>query len=448
MILILENFSDTVKNISYFAVFLGLILITGTVPVQSFADVISPKQQMKLGFTLDQIICSEDMVKIVKSSSGEAACVKPSTAEKLSENGWANPLSVKTIEEIENEKIEEEESTGTINKIATLKQLSKKGTAGTSTNISGYAYVFEACSDSKIIRAPEIYVTSDSDTKSVKLGSALNPVACYTSSVLIKAADPNSITATLLNKGEISEKILMLETQITDLKSKITTAKQKLPTSDDQESTPENVSNIVTMKKDLKNLQDQLRRYLMVLYVPPDVKATKIDIPKTITGQPLSGMSASVISIDESVAKVESENDNLKRFNVVFEACSGTETIRLPLIDVVSDSDSVEVKLINRIIPESFQVGVTRINAMDSDTITTKISGNSGISKEIKTLENKIDAFEVSLGEKRDALGNLVSKKLDSNDEIIAEKLATEISELRSDLLESRTTLYGLMLKI
>ena len=98
------------KNISYFAVFLGLILITGTVPVQSFADVISPKQQMKLGFTLDQIICSEDMVKIVKSSSGEAACVKPSTAEKLSENGWANPLSVKTIEEIENEKIEEEES--------------------------------------------------------------------------------------------------------------------------------------------------------------------------------------------------------------------------------------------------------------------------------------------------------------------------------------------------
>jgi len=43
------------------------------------------------------------------------------------------------------------------------------------------------------------------------------------------------------------------------------------------------IYNLVTMKKDLKNLQDQLRRYLMVLYVPPNVKATKIDIPKTIT---------------------------------------------------------------------------------------------------------------------------------------------------------------------
>ena len=58
------------------------------------------------------------------------------------------------------------------------------------------------------------------------------------------------------------------------------------------------------MKKDLKNLQDQLRRYLMVLYVPPNVKATKIDIPKTITGQPLSGMSANLISVTESVATI------------------------------------------------------------------------------------------------------------------------------------------------
>lgn len=436
------------NRVNYFAMFLGVVLITGTVPTQSFADVISPRQQMKLDFTAEQIICAEGLVKVIKSISNQVSCVKPSTAEKLANTGWAKKLSAEKIEEIKNKTLKKGESAGTLNKIATIKQLSKKAIAGTSSLISGYVYVFEACSDSKLIRAPEIYVTSDSETKSVKLGSALQPASCYTSSVLIKASDPNSIIATLLNKGGISEKILSLETQIADLKSKITTAKQKIPKSEDQEPNAENLSNIITMKKDLKNLQDQLRRYLMVLYVPPNVKASKIDIPKTITGQPLSGMSSNLISVTESVANVESENGDLKRFNVVFEACSGKDTIRLPIINVSSDSDSVDVKLIDRIIPESCQVGITRINAVDSESIMTQISGNSGVSKVIKTLENEIDAIEVSLGEKRSALGLLVSKKLDSNGEKLSEELALEISELRDELLESRTKLYGLMLQI
>ena len=432
----------------YFAIFLGLVLITGTVPSQTFADVINPRQQMKLDFTPEQVICSEGLVKITKSVSGQVSCVKPSSAEKLSERGWAKSLSAEKIEEIETKKLKKGESAGIIKKIATLKQLSQKATAGISTSISGYVYVFETCSDSKIIRAPEIYVTSDSDAKSVKLASALNPDACYTSSVFIKAADPNSISATLSNRGEISKKILSLETQIADLKSKITAAKQKIPTTDDQAPNPENISNIATMKKELKGLQDQLRRYLMVLYVPPNVKATKIDIPKTTTGKPLDGLSTNLISVTESVAKVESENGDLKRFNVVFEACSGKETIRLPIINVVSDSDSVDVKLINRIIPESCQVGITRINAVDSDSIITQITGNSEISKVVQTLENEIDSFESTLSEKRSALGNLVSKKLDSDGQTQAEKLASEISDLRADLLESRAKLYWLMLKI
>lgn len=435
-------------RITILALFSISILLTGSVGISSFADVISPRQQMKLDFTAEQVICSENLVKIIKSTSGKVSCVKPSTAEKLADKGWAKSLSAEKIKEIETKKLKKGESAGTITKIATLKQLSKKVITGTSTSVSGYAYVFEACSNSKLIRAPEIYVTSDSDAKSVKLGSALNPSSCYTSSVLIKAADPNSITATLLNKGGVSEKISTLETQIADLKSKIASAKQKIPTSNDQTPNPENLNSIVTMKKDLKNLQDQLRRYLMVLYVPPNIKATKIDIPKTTTGQPLTGMTTHLVSVTESVAKVESENVDLKRYNVVFEACAGKETIRLPIINVSSDSDSVDVKLIDRIIPESCQVTVARINAIDSESITTKISGNSGISKVIKTLENDIDAMEVTLSGKRSELGDLVSKKLDSNGEAMAGKLASEISELREKLLESRTKLYGLLLKI
>ena len=435
------------KSISFLIIFLSVILISSAFTSQSFADVISPSQQMKLGFTAEQVICAEGLVKIIKSSSGNVSCVKPSTAEKLAENGWAKQLSENKVEEIKTKKLKKGESAGTITKITVLKQLSVKPTAGVSTSISGYAYVFEACSTTKLIKAPEIYVTSDSETKSVKLDSSLKSGTCYTSSVIIKAADPNSISATLLNKGGISEKITTLETQIADLKSKITEAKQKVPKSDDQSPKPENISNIMSMKKELKGLQDQLRRYLMVLYVPPNVKVSQIDIPKSITGKPLDGMSTSLVSVTESVFPTGLDNVNIQRFNIVFEACAGKESIRLPIITITSDSDSVDVKLIDRIIPESCQVGVTRINALDSESISSTISGNSAVSSQIKSLETKIGQMESALADKRSELGDIVSKKLDSATEPIAAKITLDISEIRADILENRVILNALLLK-
>ncbi|WP_297442296.1 hypothetical protein [Nitrosopumilus sp.] len=434
------------KSISVFAIILGIVLISGTLPSQSFADVISPRQQMKLDFTNDQIICAEGLVKVTKNTSDKVSCVKPSTAEKLADNGWAKPLSEKKLEEIQSKKLKKGEVAGTITKIATLKQLSEK-TTGAKSSTNAYSYIFEACGTTKLVKAPEIFVTSDSETKSVKLASPLKPSSCYTSSVNIKAADPNSISAVLLNKGGISEKVSTLESQIADLKTKISDAKAKLPKSNSDSPDSENITNIVSMKKDLKELQDQLRRYLMVLYVPPNTKVSKLDLPKSITGQPLEGMSTNLISVTESVAPTGSSNADLKRFNVVFEACAGTQSIRLPVITVTSDTESVDVKLINRIIPESCQVGITRINALDSESIMPTISGNSGVSKQIKSLETQISEMEAALADKRSNLGDLISKKLDSSTEPIALKLTQEISDLRNDILENRVKLNALLLK-
>ncbi len=430
-----------------FAVLLGIILISGTLPSQSFADVISPRQQMKLDFTNDQILCAEGLVKIIKSSSDKVSCVKPSTAEKLAEYGWTKKLSEQKIDEIASKKLMKGEIAGTITKITTLKQLSASTTAGKSNSIAGYSYIFDACGTTKVVRSPEIFVVSDSETKSVKLASELKPGSCYTSSVLIKAADPNSITATLLNRGGISEKISTLETQVADLKNKIAAAKQKLPTTDDQSPTSENMNNIISMKKELKELQDQLRRYLMVLYVPSNTKVSKIDFPKSITGKPLDGMTTGIISVTDSVSPTGSNNPDIKRFNVVFEACAGKQSIRLPIITVNSDSESVDVKFVDRIIPNSCQVSVTRINAVDSESITTTISGNSAISSEIKSLETQISEMEGSLAAMRNDLHDLVSKKLDSSTEPIALKLTQDISKLRNDILENRVKLNSLLLK-
>ncbi|QLH04438.1 hypothetical protein C5F49_03235 [Nitrosopumilus oxyclinae] len=435
------------NTVPIFAVILGVILISGTLPSQSFADVINPRQQMKLDFTNEQIICAEGLVKITKSSSGKVACVKPTTAEKLAEHGWAKQLSEKKVAEIKEKKLKKGESVGNITKIVTLKQLAG-GNTPAKPSTSGYSYVFEACSTTKLIRAPEIFVTSDSETKNVKLATPLKANSCYTSSVNIKAADPNSISATLLNKGGISEKISSLESQITDLKTKIATAKAKLPKSNDQSPESENMTSIITMKKELKDLQDQLRRYFMVLYVPPSTKVSKIDLPKSITGQPLEGMSTNLISVTPSVvAPSGTNNPDVKRFNVVFEACAGMQSIRLPIITVTSDTETIDVKLIDRIIPESCQVGIARINALDSESIIPTISGNSGISKQIKSLETQISEMEVILADKRSNLGDLISKKLDSTTEPIALKLTQEISELRNDILENRVKLNSLLLK-
>ena len=432
------------KSVSFIALFLSIVLISGTFSFPAFADVISPKQQMKLDFTAEQVICAEGLVKIIKDSTGMPSCVKPTTAEKLSQNGWAEQLSEKTITEIKEKKSSNDKSVGTIKKIITLKQTGKNVKAGT----VGYAYIFDACAGSKAIKTPTIFVTSDSETKRVKLGSMLNPDSCYTSSAIIKAADPNSITATMLNKGGISDKIESLEDQIADLKSKISAAKQKIPKSDEQTPNPENLNNITSLKKDLKNLQGQLQRFMMALYVPPNLKASEIDIPKSITGKPLEGMNAELISVTESVVKPESDNEDLKRFNVVFEACTGKESVRLPIIAVFSDSDQINVKLINRIIPNSCQVGITKVNAIDSESIIIQASDNSAISKQITNLEKQINELQTKLDTERSTLNELVSKKLDSaGEELTAQKITT-ISQLRADLLESRTKLYGLMLSI
>jgi len=49
----------------------------------------SPKKQGEIGIKPQNIVCKEGLELIFKSTDGSPACVKPSTAEKLLERGWA-----------------------------------------------------------------------------------------------------------------------------------------------------------------------------------------------------------------------------------------------------------------------------------------------------------------------------------------------------------------------
>ncbi|MFH3702617.1 hypothetical protein WAI07_18855, partial [Acinetobacter baumannii] len=88
-----------------------------------------------------------------------------------------------------------------------------------------------------------------------------------------------------------------------------------------------------------------------------------------------------------------------------------------------------------------------RINALDSDSITTSISGNSGISSQIQSLETQLKEMEESLANKRSMLGDFVSKKLTSETEPQVLKLTLDISQLRTDILEKRVQINSLLLK-
>ena len=104
---------DSMKTILF--ALIPLILSIGIIPVISFAESIdSPRKQMDAGITAEDVVCKSGFTLMIRIS-GDAACVTPTTAEKLTNAGWG------TIEKefssdseiIETESTNEEESENT-----------------------------------------------------------------------------------------------------------------------------------------------------------------------------------------------------------------------------------------------------------------------------------------------------------------------------------------------
>lgn len=57
--------------------------------IQDISDTIAPLQQHKIGVNPQSISCGAGLDLVVKSSSGQPACVKPETKQILIERGWA-----------------------------------------------------------------------------------------------------------------------------------------------------------------------------------------------------------------------------------------------------------------------------------------------------------------------------------------------------------------------
>jgi len=83
------NFTD--PNIEEPGAMLGVIFrIVPSSIFNEFEKIPSPREQVENGFLPNNVTCNKGLELILKSKNNSPACVKPTTAKKLIERGWAN----------------------------------------------------------------------------------------------------------------------------------------------------------------------------------------------------------------------------------------------------------------------------------------------------------------------------------------------------------------------
>ena len=433
-----------------------VVLLVTQAPLQSFADVSSPKKQTKIGIDPTDIICKASLVKVYRIGADSTICLSPNSAQKLIDRGMA--------EEIPKDRLEAKKSfrqstpIGTVTGISTVKQFGSEGRLSTDLRVTNYIHVFEVCAKDKNIRAPEVLVASDSESKKVKLSQKIMPDKCYTTSAKIKATNPGSITASLTNKGMITDKLTELETKIADLQQKLAATKKDFSGVAKQESTTlgdaekikiTNAANEISkLRAELNQAKNELNKYLFALHAPTQLKASEFTKQKlTFTGVPLKDTSVNLMSITKQTSGTKDSSTtfgDLSVYNVVFEACTGKDVLRAPEVRVTSDSDEKTVKVSERIIANTCLMSTAKISAKDTSSITLEIANRGDISVKITDLEKKIDSMLEEQVRHQTELNKLVvqsEKPVDYEKKVT--ELSNKITQLRNEIRDAKFQLYG-----
>jgi len=297
------------------AVFLGSYI------QDSLADVISPKKQMNLGIAADDIVCDEGAFKVAKKADGSIACIKPNNVAKLVSLGWAKPVDQKELGLVLNK---ESIPLGTIKNLYLQPTITNFGKISPKSPISGYDFTFEICASAQKIYVPDILVKSDSETQRYEIPENIEPNQCVLSSTFIRASDPNTIRATLQNKGDISSAIAEMESKVASIREELNMARKSL--GDKSSPNTAQASKIIDLRKQLNDASEDLYRLYFVVYASPKEKYTIERL--SFTGAALEGELANVVGVKKSVS---SENS----YDVIFEACAGkTQVIPIVVLNI------------------------------------------------------------------------------------------------------------------
>lgn len=412
----------------------------------ALAEVIPPKKQTELKIDLDEIICNDGFFKIIKASTNTAACVKPSTAEKLVKAGWAKAVDQALLDAAKKRVLA---PIGTVTILATLPIPGDAGKFQTTQQVTGYNVIFEACAKEIMIRIPEVVISSDSEAKSIKLADKILPNTCQTSAAKIKVSNPDSIKATLFNKGELSKKINSLEATVTTMKEQLASTKSDLAIYVNQDPQPSDIkqkvaeatNKIVELRKNLNNAKAELERYFFGSYVKAS-SVTKGSAILSFSGQPVEGGLVNVLATTQQLASTEKPFG----YNVVFEACAGPNIVRAPLVEVTSDLETKGIKLADKISPNSCQIGTAKITADNTDSITVMFANTGDVSDKVAEIDTKIaDLQKMVQSEKQslNALTHLAPRPADFNEQAIA--LSEKIIDLRNQVNDLKTQLHSIL---
>jgi len=394
-------------------------MILGSSLNNAFADIIPPKKQTSLGISPDDITCETGMFKVIRERTDTVSCVKISNVIKLIAKGWAKPVEQKALDAQIKEDVN---PLATINKLYAEPIKTQYGKITGITATSGYDFAFEICAASQKIFVPEVLIKSDSETQRYEIPDNIEPKSCLLSATFIKASDPNSINVILLNKGDISKLLSDGEANITSLQNELDNVKKALGDKSDPDTSQ--TSKIIDLRKKLNDAKEDLYRLYFTVYASP---TEKYDIKKlSFTGEIIEGESAKIIATKKSVS---AENT----YDAVFEACTGKNQISLPVVIVSSDREATNVKIGNKISPNTCQMTSVKITATNPDTITAKIVGNVESNK-VPDLENQIVKLQKEIVDEREILRKLFHDAKESNFNEQVEMHTAKIIELRNQI--------------
>ena len=430
-------------NKSIMLLLVGILATSLLIPANVFADVTPPKKQTNLGISPDKVICSEKLFKVFLRANGKPLCVTPKTAITMIEKGITKSTST-DLAKIFMEELTKKNSVGQVKKIVSIPIDAASKYFRSVAPATSYKVLFEVCAKDTDIRAPEIILSSQTATSYVKLATKIPANTCEINTGIVAAIKPETIEVTLVNEGGISQKITQLENKVADLKQKLESEKAKLSTriqDGNKEKQNERIDSISKMRTDLNQAREELNRYLFALYMTPKIKSQDLEIPKTFTGIPIEGVSLTLLSANTQLLG--------EGYDIAFEMCASSETVRIPTVQISSDIESKTVKLSDRIIPNSCQLSGAKIKASSADSIQVSIADTADRSAIVIELEKKISELVDLLHDEKDALRDLTHfNPRPSNFNEQAAKITENILELRAQITLDKAQLYNLLNQI
>jgi len=420
------------KTIPFLILSLSLLFFTVIITPVS-ADIIPPKKQASLGISSEDIVCESGLFKVIKLGNNSVACVKPESAPKLVSKGWAQTFDESVLNELTKQL---SISSGKINTLIVTPITTDFGKLSPKVSVGNYDYVFEVCATSKSLVSPEILVRSDSETKHFELVETISTNTCVVSGTVIKAANPDSISATIVSKGDVSQIILSASDRVTSLKQQILDAKQSFG-KENTDANKKQGNKIADLRLQLNDAIADLHRMYFLLYT---TSKTNFKVEKmSFSGTPIPGETATKISVSKSVSTPNT-------YDVVFEACAGEKQVRIPIVMITSDMQNVNVKLGDKIAPKTCQLTSAKIGATDPETISIKVAGNADSSNKAADLESKINDLQNQLISEKDLLKNLVHdpKRPDNFNEQLTMQVE-KISKLRNDIISAKAELSKIL---